>query len=134
MNKFDFSNVKLHDNLIEMTWHLLLTSSDHGLTHLLNLLGRRHPGGGGVRIKDDLGTGIFPHLIVRHHGQDLHRVHVRLAVVLRDLPLRVPEGPLNGLDLRVSVHVQLVYVHFLPDSVANISLHLLNGGWLIPRL
>ena len=109
------------------------TSSDHGLTHLLILLVGRHSGRSGVGVKDNLGAGILPHLTVGHHGQDLHRVDVGLAVVLCDLLLRVPERLLDGVYLGVPVHVQFVNIHLLPDGVANVSFHLLDGGWLIPK-
>ena len=78
---------------------IMLTSSDHGLSHLLILLSRRHTGRGGVGIKDDLGAGILPHLVVGHHGQDFYWVDVGLTVVLCNLPLRVPKCLLDGVYL-----------------------------------
>lgn len=118
----------------ELLAGLVHDAADHGLAHLLHLLGRLHPRGRGVRVEDHLGTGVLPHVGVGQDGHDLHRVDVGLAVVAGDRLEGVLEGLLDGGHLGVPVHVQVVHVHLLPHGEPNVRLHLLDGRRLVPGL
>ena len=57
-----------------------------------------------------------------------------LAVMLLNGMQGVLKGLLDGLDLVVPVHVELVHVHLFPHGEANVGLDLLDGCWLVAGL
>ena len=55
-----------------------------------------------------LGTRELPHFAVRKNGDDLDRVNAFLGVMLFEVDLHVVEGLLDGVDLSVAIHVDVL--------------------------